>query len=95
MGGRTEAAAEHAHDGALLHHSQVGEQSQLQPSSHGEAAHSCDQRLGQLQAGRTLEETCAIKIEYKKKKGAKLHAVHSLKSAGNARFRTKNPLEHT
>lgn len=64
-GGRTKAAAEHAHDGALLHDSQVGEQSQLEPSSHGKAAHSCDQRLGQLQAGRTLEEMCTIE---KKKK---------------------------
>lgn len=62
--GRTEAAAEHAHDGALLHHSQVGEQRQLEPSSHGEAAHCCDQRLGELHAGRTLRETCTVEKKW-------------------------------
>lgn len=59
----TEPTTEHAHDGALLHHSQIGQQSQLQPSGHSEAAHSCDQRLGQFQAGWTLEEAHAQAIK--------------------------------
>lgn len=54
---RTEPAAEHSHDGALLHHPQIRQQSQLQASGHGETADCCYQRLGQLQTGRSLRET--------------------------------------
>lgn len=60
---RTKPATEHAHDGALLHHSQVCQQSQLQPSGHSEAAHRRYQRLRQLQTGWTLEDAKYISVQ--------------------------------
>ncbi len=57
---RTEPATEHPHDGALLHHSQICQQSQLQASSHSKATDCCYQGLRQLQTGRTLEETTRL-----------------------------------
>lgn len=70
---RTKPATEHAHDGALLNHSQICQQSQLQPSGHSEATHCRYQWLRQLQTGWTLEDANTLVFNHHKNTHTHIH----------------------